>query len=145
MDFYKCNVEPIFDRSCSMLGCHGTEERPFRMYARGRLRNDEMIPGVSSCLRSGDVNLAEMGTATVMCEGWTPHTATEWQKNFDSANYFMREGMQPEDSELLAQATVGGLPHVGVHPFKAGDENYEMVKRWLSGEQLGSVCDPLPN
>jgi len=147
MDFYKCNVEPIFDRSCAMLGCHGSEMRPLRIYARGRLRNDEdltlsMNPAASGCLRSGTENLAERGTGNVMCEGWTRHTSTEWQKNFESARAFMRDGMDPEASELLTQPTVGGRPHVGIHPFRQGDTEYETIRRWLSGEQLGTTCNP---
>jgi hypothetical protein len=147
MDFYQCNVEPIFDRSCAMLGCHGSEERPFRIYARGRLRNDQDLttaqnPAANGCLRNSTVNLAENGTGTIMCEGWTRHTALEWQKNFESSRAFMRENMNPEDSELLMQAKVGGRPHVGVHPFREGDASYTMILRWLSGERLGSVCNP---
>jgi hypothetical protein len=141
LEFYKCNVEPIFDRGCSMQACHGDLERPFRMFARGRLRNDEpyMFDG---CLRNGTTNLNEMGTGTVMCEGSEPHTETEWQLNFESARSFMRQDMSPDDSELLSQPTVGGLPHVGVHPFVKDDESYTMVRRWLSGETLGTTCDP---
>src|SRR5262245_2838427 len=86
MDFYKCNVEPIVDRSCAMLGCHGDAKNPFRVYviyARGRLRNDELVDNTGTCLKSGKVNLNAEGTGTVMCEGWLPHTAAEWQKNYD--------------------------------------------------------------
>jgi hypothetical protein len=147
MDFYQCNVEPIFDRSCAMLGCHGSEARPFRLFARGRLRHDEdlttaMNPAAAGCIRSGTVNLAEKGTGTVMCEGWTRHTATEWQLNFESASSFMRVEMVPDESELLSQATEGGLPHVNVHPFQKNDESYTLVRRWLSGEKLGRACNP---
>jgi len=147
MEFYKCNVEPIFDRSCAMLGCHGSESRPFRVYARGRLRNDEDLsvaenPAAAGCLRTGTENLAERGTANVMCEGWTRHTATEWQKNFDNASSFMRVNMDPEASELLTQATVGGRPHVGIHPLRKDDAKYDMIRRWLSGERLGTPCNP---
>jgi hypothetical protein len=140
LEFYKCNVEPIFDRTCSMMGCHGDNARPFRMFARGRLRNAEQFP-FEGCLRNETVNLDEMGTGTVMCEGGEPHTETEWQLNFESARSFMREGMSPDDSELLQQPTVGGLPHVNVHPFRKDDESYTMVRRWLSGETLGTTCD----
>jgi hypothetical protein len=147
MDFYQCNVEPIFDRSCAMLGCHGSEARPFRLFARGRLRHDEdlttaMNPAAQGCIRSGTVNLAEMGTGTVMCEGWTRHTATEWQLNFESASSFKRVEMDPDDSELLSQATEGGLPHVNVHPFQKDDASYTLIHRWLSGEKLGRACNP---
>src|SRR4029077_19745773 len=43
-NYYQCNVEPILDRGCAMMGCHGTERgRQLRLYARGRLRNDQTV------------------------------------------------------------------------------------------------------
>jgi hypothetical protein len=141
MNFYKCNVEPIFDRGCAMMGCHGVETGRFlRLYARGRMRNTAEIIDNQSCLQK----TAPIASGTIMCTGWHPHTATEWQRNFDSARAFMTKGMQPDQSQLLTQATKGGLPHVGVHLFVKDDASYTMVKRWLSGEKLAS-CNPNPN
>jgi hypothetical protein len=140
MSYYKCRVSPIIQRGCSMQNCHGNEtERPFRTYARGRLRNDEIIT-FNGCLRSGPSNLQEMGTGTVMCEGWWPHTATEWKKNFDSARSFMLGIAQPEDSLMLREPVVGGLPHVEVKLFRATDPDYETIRAWLGGASLPS-CD----
>jgi hypothetical protein len=141
MNFYKCNVEPIFDRGCAMMGCHGTESgRPLRLYARGRLRNTAEMVDNQSCLQK----TAPFASGTIMCTGWHPHSATEWQRNFDSARQFMTKGMQPDQSQLLTQATKGGLPHAGVHLFAKDDASYTMIKRWLSGEKL-AACDPNPN
>ena len=147
LDYYKCKVEPIFDRGCAMLGCHGTEKgRAFRLYARGRLRNDEVVPSVPTCLRpTGPTNLNEAGTATVMCEGRTAHTDTEWQANFNSARQFMVGLSQADDSELLRQPVVGGKAHAGVHLFKKTDADYQTIAKWLSGEKLGQACNPGPN
>ncbi len=145
MSYFKCNVEPIFDRGCAMMGCHGTDEgRYFRVYARGRLRNSEIVDRVNSCLETGTVNLQLAGSGTVMCEGWLPHTASEWQKNFDSARSFMLGVTAPEQSELLLQPVVGGRPHVGVHLFTESDPDYQTIRAWLGGATLPS-CDPLPN
>ena len=147
LEYYKCKIEPIFDRGCAMIGCHGTETgRAFRLYARGRLRNDEVVPTVPTCLRpTGPTNLNETGTATVMCEGRLPHTATEWQKNFNSARQFMVGLSQADDSELLQQPVVGGKAHAGVHLFKKTEADYQTIAKWLSGEKLGQVCDPGTN
>src|SRR5262249_23131153 len=62
LDYYKCKVEPIFDRSCAMLGCHGTETgRAFKIYARGRLRHKETVQQVSTCpIGPQMVDLADM-------------------------------------------------------------------------------------
>jgi hypothetical protein len=50
VNYFKCNVEPVLEKKCSMLGCHGTETgRALRVYARGRLRNPtDTITSVAS-------------------------------------------------------------------------------------------------
>ncbi len=94
LDYYKCNVEPILDGSCAMLGCHGVEQgRALEIYARGRLRHKETVVQVSSCpIGPQMLDLAAEATGTVMCVGWSPHTAAEWQENYDSARSFMVGG-----------------------------------------------------
>ncbi|MBI2894305.1 MAG: hypothetical protein HYY06_12200 [Deltaproteobacteria bacterium] len=143
MAFFRCEVEPILDRGCSMMGCHGTN-RPLRVFSRGRLRNSEVVQRVDSCLKRGEVDLAEAGSATVMCEGWLPHTDAEWKKNFDSARAFLMGVGSPEDSELLRQPVVGGMPHEGVHLFDRGDADYQTILEWLGGATR-EECDPWPN
>lgn len=147
MEFYKCNVEPIFDRGCAMIGCHGTEVgRAFKVYARGRLRHNETVPQVSSCpIGPQMVNLADEGSGTVMCVGWSPHTEAEWQQNYDNARAFMVGVQNPEDCELLAQPVIGGKAHAGVHLFSKSDTDYQTILKWLNGTKLGSACDPGPN
>ena len=143
MEMFKCDVQPILQRDCSMMGCHGTTTgRPFRTYARGRLRNDEIVTRVPSCLPStGQVNLNEAGTGTIMCEGWLPHTAAEWKKNFDSARSFMLDVTNPDDSLMLRMPTVGGLPHIDIKLFTTADPAYAKIKSWLGGAQRGSTCN----
>ncbi len=149
-DYFACNVEPIFDRGCAFLGCHGTETgRLFQVYARGRLRNNENVPQVSTCpVGPQTVNLQQMGTGTIMCVGWSPHTATEWQKNYDNARSFMvgLSSAEVDSCDLLAQPVVGGKAHTGVHLFKdKNDPDYQTLAKWLSGATLGRTCDTLGN
>lgn len=147
LDYYKCKVEPIFDRGCAMIGCHGTEVgRPFKVYARGRLRHKETVPQVSTCpVGPQMVDLQDQGSGTVMCIGWSPHTAAEWQSNYDVARSFMLGITDPDASELIAQPVVGGKAHAGVHLFAKGDPDYVTLKAWLGGAKLGTPCDPTPN
>jgi hypothetical protein len=157
-DFYKCKVEPIFDRDCAFLGCHGTEvERLFKLYARGRLRHSEMVLGAPTCpnpstLRDlskapSDVNGMDQagGTGTVMCLGWSKHTDAEWQSNYDNARSFMVGLTNPDDSELLSQPVYGGQPHTGVHLFAKTDQDYQTIAQWLGGAKLGTACDTQAN
>jgi hypothetical protein len=138
LDFYRCRVSPIVQRGCAMMGCHGTDAgRAYRIYARGRLRNDQIVERTGSCIpQTGQVNLQEAGSGTVMCEGWLPHTAEEWKKNFDSARSFMLGVAVPEDSLLLREPVVGGLPHVEVKLFTTADPDYLTIRDWLGGATL---------
>lgn len=143
IDFYKCKVEPIFDRGCAMLGCHGTETgRALKIYARGRLRRNETVPQVNTCpIGPQMVNLQKDGTGTVMCVGWSPHTQGEWQENYDNARSFAVGLSNPDESDLLAQPVVGGKAHAGVHLFRKTDADYATIRDWLNGAKLGSACN----
>ncbi len=143
MEMFKCDIQPILQRDCSMMGCHGTETgRPFRNYARGRMRNDETVNRVPSCIpATGQVNLAMAASGTIMCEGWLPHTQAEWKKNFDSARSFMLGVTDPADSLMLRMPTAGGLPHIDIKLFTSSNPKYTKIKNWLGGAQRGSTCN----
>jgi hypothetical protein len=36
--YFRCHVQPVLTKSCAMFACHGATERPFRVFARNRLR-----------------------------------------------------------------------------------------------------------
>jgi hypothetical protein len=62
LEYFKCQVMPVFQRGCAGMGCHGTDVgRPLRVYARGRLRNSEIVQRVDSCLETGTVNPNSQG------------------------------------------------------------------------------------
>jgi hypothetical protein len=143
LNFYKCQVQPVVERGCGMLACHGTEtERSFRLYSRGRLRNSEMVQQVSSCLGSGLMNLATEGTGTVMCLGWSRLTATEWKRNFDRARLMSLSAATVDDNELLTQPLENNYrAHAGIKIFAdTSDPDYVKVKSWLGGATSGP-CD----
>jgi hypothetical protein len=146
-NFYKCNVEPIMDQKCSQLACHGTEQgRALRIYARGRHRIDEDVTE-TGCLQPGTIkNLKDVCIGSIECICWTgPHTDTEWRRNYDSARGF---GLSPDGtpipagmeatSELLAQPVVGGKAHAGIHVYREGDADYQIIIDWLAGATLGT-------
>jgi len=150
LNFYKCNVEPVMDHKCSMLGCHGTETgRPFRIYARGRLRitGEILTDSVNSCLKQGQMFPSEDCIGSIECRCYfEPHTPTEWRRNYDSARGFALDAagapLAPGDedlSELIAQPIVGGKAHAGIHLFRRDDAEHDTLRRWLSGETL-STC-----
>lgn len=149
LDFYKCNVEPIFDRGCALLGCHGTElGRALRTYARGRLRHTGETWIEPGCLKPGTPFQSDVCIGSIECGCFTlPHSDIEWRKNYDAARGF---GLDPQGapipagmedkSELIAQPITGGKAHAGVHLFKSGDADHKTLKDWLSGKKLGMTC-----
>lgn len=128
-NYYQCVVEPIFDKKCSMLACHGNEgDRALRIYARGRLRlgDPECQGSLSRC-------------------GNTPHSDREWRRNYDSARGFMLDAagqpLSSEDaprSDLIAQPVVGGKAHRGMKMFASGDDDHTKLLAWLRGAKLDS-------
>src|SRR5207237_583328 len=39
--FFDCEVQPILDRKCAFLACHGNRQQPLRLYSMGKLRSIE--------------------------------------------------------------------------------------------------------
>jgi len=150
INFFRCNVQPVLNAKCSQLACHGTEtDRALRIYARGRLRNNETIPANSPLCVVSNANPVSLDTqCTSSIEGDCRncgHTATEWQRNYDSARGFALDANlqripagQEDTSELIAQPIVGGKAHANIHLFRQGDPDYTYIKQWLSGMPLAS-------
>lgn len=149
LDYYKCKVEPILDRGCAHMGCHGTEQgRALRVYARGRLRVSGETWVEPGCLSAGTQFPSEKCIGSIECGCFTlPHSAKEWQRNYDAARGFgldasgqpIAAGME-DSSELIAQPITGGKAHAGVHLFKSGDADHVTLQQWLSGAKLGMAC-----
>lgn len=147
LDYFKCEVEPILDQKCSMLGCHGTEKgRALRIYARGRKRLAGQTLVNPSC--------GTGSTASDNCDGATwclcaaPHTQAEWRKNFDAARGMALDphnepvtSTNADLAELLAQPVVGGKEHAGIHLFKKNDAQYAAIRKWVAGAKLNAACD----
>ncbi len=149
-EFYECEVEPILQRSCAQLACHGTETgRPLRLYARGRLRvmgetiaEHPEFPGFcpprssDGCIGSLDCNCANPAMLPV-----------ERRRSFDSARGFALEAdgtpfADSSNSELVQQPALGGgFPHAGLHFWADDDPEPRRIIRWLDGERLGRRCN----
>ena len=151
LNYFKCNVEPILDRKCSMLGCHGKETgRALRVYSRARMRiKGGTLTSVDPACPGNASADACVGSTTCSCKA--THSPAEWQRNYDSARGFKLDpqgkaiptGMA-DASDLLAQPIVGGKAHSGVHLFRPGDPEEITLKAWLDGATLAS-CNPGSN
>lgn len=125
-DFFRCRVQPVLDRGCDQMACHGTDTgRPLRVYSRLSWRLPARFSG--SDTRDSTAPLSSM----------------EWCRNFDSARSFATS--DPAASELVRQPLeplAGGLAHTGIHLFAdTADAEYRVLLDWLSGASLAS-CDP---
>jgi hypothetical protein len=123
--FFRCNVQPVLDRSCSAIACHGDAKRPFHVFTRNRLR------------------LAYEGEDLIL-----PLTDAELAANFDNARAFL--DVPAEDSWLvrkpLAQAA-GGWFHLGDHLFGGGDvwlavddPDFQTILSWARGDTQDPSC-----
>lgn len=136
VDYYKCAIEPILNRTCSMMGCHGSDTRGLRTYSRGRFRNvAESV--VNPCPGGGMQPLANC-LGSVECGCWqSPHTDTEWQRNYDSARGMALDVdgtvlTDMDDSELIQQPfEEGGKAHAGIKQYKMADPEYGKFIAWL--------------
>jgi hypothetical protein len=147
-EYYECEVEPIVTTGCSMLACHGSDARGYRMYARGRLRISGRIITETGCLNPGAMGPSEACIGNIECKCWSvPLMDIERSLSFDSARGFAigDDGMPLADmaqSQLLRQPQAGGgYPHAGIQWWSAGDAEYTKVKAWLDGAVRGSACN----
>jgi hypothetical protein len=151
-NFYRCNVEPVFDAYCGQLACHGAEPdlansnpgRALRTYARGRLRVTDTNEMLNSNCPSGAI-AASSCVGSIECGCWqSPHTPTEWQRNFDAARGMAMnpDGSalgSPDDSQILTQPLRGGgLAHAGIKIWDTSDPKYIAVRDWINGGTLGT-------
>ncbi len=127
---YRCAVEPVLARDCSYFACHGSAERPLRLYAPGRLRLD--VPPVYVL---------------------DPLTEPERAANLASV-LGLAAGEDLEDSLLLLKpldSDAGGYFHVGKSMFGGGDvfatksaPGYLAIEAWLGGAaDYDAECRPL--
>ncbi len=124
--YYRCNVQPVIDATCSMLACHGDVRRPFHSFTRNRMR----LIG-SNVQRN------------------LPLSAEELRLNMNNALGFVEEEM-PAESWLLLKpldANAGGYYHrgkeiyVGEDVFSdVEDADYQTLLTWVTGGTEDPGC-----
>ncbi len=141
-NFFRCNVQPVFAKSCGMIGCHGTRDpqiRPFQVFSRARERNDETVVVPASCNGTGTISIYLPNvSATASCYAAIALTTTERQINFDSARAFAL-GVPTAQNELLQQPLRGSSHvHSSLKPWTATNADYLVVQNWLNGMTLAT-------
>lgn len=144
LNYYKCKVEPILDKGCAMMGCHGSDSRGLRTYSRGRYRlaGDMVTAACGGAPQTKDLKDC-IGSIECACY-IAPHTTNEWRRNFDAARGLLLDTAgQPlgdsDQSELIQQPMEGtGKAHAGYKLFKSSDPEHATLKAWLDKQTLAS-------
>jgi hypothetical protein len=124
--YFRCNVQPVLSARCGFVACHGTDERPLRIFAEQKLR---------------------LGVEWVDYQ--TPLTPEEQAANFQAVRDFAARG--PGDADLLAEkpldAVAGGLFHGGKDQFGTDDvfltrddPGYRIMRAFIDGEVAADGC-----
>ncbi len=124
---FRCDVEPVLVTRCAFFACHGSGQRPFRVYAPNRLRLD-----VAAVARN------------------QPLTPAEEQANYDNASGFT--GDESHAALLLLKPldeSVGGYFHRGQVLYQADDvfvktddPGYRQLAAWIMGKREPASCTP---
>lgn len=126
---FRCNVQPVIAARCAFLACHGSGRRPFRAYARGRLRLE--IPR------------HEIVTGAI--------THAELDANFEMARGFAADDRFDRSPLLLKplDPAAGGHFHVATDLFgeqdvftSTDDPGYQKLAAWLDGATSDAACRP---
>jgi hypothetical protein len=121
---FDCTVQPILDKKCAYLACHGNASQPLRIYSIGKLRLQD--------------------NPTLAQRSFTPLSEDERQANYQRAvSIGLSTGVGA--SSLFVQKPLnlsgGGLTHVGGQLFSGfTDPDYMTLLFWISGGASGS-CD----
>jgi hypothetical protein len=123
--YFRCEVQPVLAARCAFFACHGSATRPFRIYARNRLRFD-----VSPVERE------------------TPLTPGELVFNFESARAFAGDDRRPALLILKPlEEDDGGYLHVGATLYGRGDvfatpddPGYRRLAAWIGGAAAAPDC-----
>jgi hypothetical protein len=124
---FRCAIEPIFQRECIFLGCHGREAMPFRLYGVGALR---ITGGQTSAGRAQALTDKEHHANFLAAQGQSFH-------------------VRAEDNQLVLKClppAAGGYAHIGGAIWTGKDDpRVQLLEQWLAGQALPcSVPDAGP-
>ena len=120
---FRCTVQPVLAARCAFAGCHASAQRPFRLYAVGRMR---------------------------YAIGWDrleePLTATELAANYEVARNF---AVAPDPLVLMKplDTRAGGYFHRGADLYgdddvflTTDDAGYRAIADWIAGATAPATC-----
>jgi hypothetical protein len=119
--YFRCNVQPILSKNCSMLACHGTPDRYFRLYARNRLRYG--IAGEAQ--RNAFLNPLERQLNYNAARAYI-------DLNVVDNSLLLKKPLEQDAGGYYHGATKLGTSNVFAH---IDDSEYKILVKWASGEK----------
>ena len=123
---FRCRVQPVLAARCAFAECHASAQRPYRLYAVGRMR-----------LGVGWGRLEE------------PLTAAELDANFEVSRNFAA-GTTPLLTAKPLDTRAGGYYHRGADLYgeddvflTADDPGYRGLAEWTAGGSAPGDCIPI--
>jgi hypothetical protein len=120
--FFECQVQPILDRSCAFVACHGDPGRPFFVYSMSKTRI------------AGDALLGEVLTDKELC-----------------ANFYRAQALAvapAAESQLITKpTTLDGLYsqfHEGNYLFEPDGPEVRCLTAWMEGAVAPEAASPPP-
>ncbi len=118
--FFECNIQPIVDRSCAFVACHGDPGRPLHVYSTSKVRI------------AGEALIGEELTNRELCA------------NFYSA---AAHAQPDERSQLITKpTTLDGFAsqyHAGNYLFRADAPEAKCLLMWMKGEKSDTATASL--
>jgi hypothetical protein len=119
--YFRCNVQPVLTKSCSMFACHGTPDRYFRLYGRNRLRY-----GIADeSKRNSFLNAAERKLNYDAARAYI-------DLNVVDNSLLLKKPLEQDAGGYYHGATKLGTSNVFAH---IDDTEYKILVKWASGEK----------
>jgi hypothetical protein len=133
-EVFSVYVSPLMERRCGMLDCHGSFQRPMRLFGELGLRHPQQFctpEAPEACRTAGDATtLLELNANYNAVCGVEPELTTEVAS---------QPGGQAVNKLLLVRKARGQESHKGGKVFNPFDDADLCIVGWLRGDNVKSV------
>lgn len=114
--FFECDIQPIVDRSCAFVGCHGDPGRPLHIYSTSKVRI------------AGEALIGEQLTDKELCANFYS-TAAHARPNAHSQLITKPTTLDGSESQY----------HAGNYLFRADDPESRCLLQWMKGKKTDTT------
>lgn len=126
--YFRCNVQPVLVRDCGFFRCHGSGQRPFRVYAPNALRDD--LPRDRRAQPLTEAEEEANYAAALAFAGTDGKAALLLLKPLDerAGGYYHRSATYYDRGDVFATAE---------------DPGYVTIAAWIGGATAPGDCTPM--